>query len=132
MTDLQALRAELDAGHPVTGAYSLDAATAADEINVVNRTTNRTSMSASEVLNAVVVSEYVALTDAHEAAFWNLMGIGDLNPFGVESTLLISWFGAGSETITALAALRKTDVSRAQELGFGIIYAGTVLEARAL
>lgn len=35
--DLVALRAELDAGHPDTGAYSANDATATDELNAVNR-----------------------------------------------------------------------------------------------
>lgn len=35
--DYVALKAELDAGHPDTGAYSLVDATAADELNAINR-----------------------------------------------------------------------------------------------
>jgi hypothetical protein len=37
MADLVALRAELDAGHPDTGAYNIDDAIAADELNLLNR-----------------------------------------------------------------------------------------------
>ena len=37
MPDLVALKAELDAGHPDTGAYSLTDSVAADEIMAVNR-----------------------------------------------------------------------------------------------
>ena len=36
--DLQALKTELDAGHPVTGAYNVDDALAAGELNAVNQT----------------------------------------------------------------------------------------------
>jgi hypothetical protein len=38
MNDLAKLHDELIIGHPVTGPYSADAATAAAEINAVNRT----------------------------------------------------------------------------------------------
>ena len=37
MANLQALKAELLAGHPDTGAYNVDDAIAADEINALNR-----------------------------------------------------------------------------------------------
>ena len=37
MANLQKLRAELDAGHPVTGAYSEDPQIASDQINALNR-----------------------------------------------------------------------------------------------
>ena len=37
MANLQKLREELDAGHPVTGAYSADDSAASEEINAKNR-----------------------------------------------------------------------------------------------
>ena len=47
--DLQALAAELTAGHPDTGAYDADDAIAATQINVVNRTTPKGTLTGSEV-----------------------------------------------------------------------------------
>ncbi len=132
MADLQALRAELDAGHPDTGAYDASAVTAAEQVNALNRTQNRDSMTGSEILNAVVVSEYTALMEADKDRLWDLLGLGTLDPFGVEATLLTSLFGGGSATIVALAAARKLSVSRAEELGLGKVAAGTVEQARAL
>ena len=118
--DYTALKTELAAGHPVTGAYDADDAVAADQLNAVNRTRNRTSMSGSEVLNAIDKTEYLALSDAMKQLVWNVLHIGQLNPFGVEATLLREVFGS-SATITALNALRVQAISRAVELGLGTV-----------
>ena len=128
--DIDALRTELVAGHPDTGAYNVDAEIAAGELNAVNRTTNKTSMSGSEIINAVDKAEFIALTNAAEAQFWNVVHLGDLNPFGIEADLLIDIFGGGSTTIIALQALRKNSVSRAVEIGLGGVRVGHELEAR--
>ena len=130
--DLAALAAELTAGHPDTGAYDADSAIAATQINVVNRKKNRTSMTGSEVLNAVNAGEWVALTDAQRQTVWDVVHLGDVNPFGIEATLITNVFGGGSATITELADARKEDVSRADELGLGQVRTGTVQQARAL
>ena len=128
---LAALKAELSAGHPDTGAYSATDSIASTEINTVNRTRNRTSMTGSEVINQIDSTEWNALTDAQKQEVWDVVHLGDINPFGVEATLLINVFGGGSATITALAAARKDDVSRADELGLGRVREGTVTSARA-
>jgi len=116
---------------PLTRDYSemTDEAVAID-LNTVNRTLNRASMSGSEVLNAVNAAEWIGLTDAGRQTVWDIVHLGTLNPFGVEATLLIEVFGGGSATITALAAARKDDVSRAVELGLGFVYAGHIQNAR--
>lgn len=129
---LDILKAELLAGHPDTGAYNADDAIAADEINVVNRTVNKTSMTGSEVANAIDIAEFDALSAGDEQLVWNVIHIGDINPFGVEATIFTAVFGGGSTTITTLAAVRKTDVSRAVELGIGPVKPGHVAEARRL
>jgi len=101
------LAEELAAGHPDTGAYNADAATAAGELNAVNRTRNRTSMTASEVYNAVDAAEYVALDADEKQEIWDILHLGEINPFGMEATRFTALFGGGSDTITALAAARQ-------------------------
>ena len=128
--DIAALKAELISGHPGTGAYNADDALAADELNAVNRTRPLSSMTGSEVINAVDATEWAALTDAQQQKVWDIVHLGEVNPFGVEATLLIGVFGGGSDTITALAAARLEDISRAVELGFGRIRTGDVQRAR--
>lgn len=117
---------------PLTRGYSgmTDEAAAAD-LNISYRSRNRTSMTGSEVLNAVDTTEWVGLTDAQRQTVWDVVHLGDINPFGVEQTLMINVFGGGSDTITALASARITLVSRAIELGLGSVRAGDVQRARA-
>ena len=101
-----------------------------DDMHIAYRTRNRTSMSSSEILNSVDPAEFTALSNAAEMAFWNLMSIGTLNPFGVEATLMINLFGGGSNTITTLKAARVESITREVELGFGEVKVGHVQVAR--
>lgn len=130
--DYAKLKAELLAGHPNTGLYDADDAIAAEQLNAVNRTRNRTSMTGSEVLNAINKAECLLLSDAMNQLVWNVLHIGELNPFGVEADLMIEAFGGGSATITALSALRVEAISRAEELDLPVIGAGYVQYARAM
>lgn len=133
MADLTALKAEIDTDPLIRGYAAMDDGQVADSLmNTIDRERNRASMTASEVLNAVVVSDLDAVTAAQQVKFWNLMGIGELNPFGVEVTILTNIFGSGSATIAALAILRKESVSRAVELGLGSVNVKDVTRARAI
>ncbi len=129
--DIAALSAELAAGHPDTGTYDADDAIAAGQLNAVNRTTNKASMSGSEVFNAINLTEWNALLGDDQQLVWDVVHLGTVNPFGVEQTLMVGVFGGGSATITALKAARVNNVSRATELGFGAIRSGDVQRARA-
>ena len=121
---------ELTAGHPGTGAYNADAALAAGELNAVNRTLNKTSLSGTEILNNVVKADFNALTATEQQRVWDIVHLGDVNPFGIEAAMMIDIFGVGSATITALAAARTTSVSRATEIGLGYVWPGHVETAR--
>jgi len=128
--NITALKTELTVDPLARGYSGMTDEQAATDLNTVYRTRNKTSMTGSEVINRVVPAEWNALTDAQQAKAWNIIHLGTLNPFGVEATMLSAIFGAGSATIAALAAARKGNVSRADELGFGFVYAGNVMEAR--
>ncbi len=128
--DIAALSAELIAGHPDTGPYDADAEVATDQLNLVNRTTNKDTMTASEVYNAINSTQWVALTDAARQEVWDILHFGEINPFGFEQTRFVAIFGGGSATINALAASRVNNVSRAVELGLGLIKVGYVEQAR--
>ncbi len=136
--DLVAIKAELDAGHPGPVGnpgivpYDVDDAIAAGQFNAVNRTLNRTSMTGSEVLNAIDAAEWGTRTAEQKQVVWDIVHLGDINPFGVEVTLMTSAFtGAGGVTMAELNAARKDNVSRAVELGLGFIYPGHIEQARA-
>ncbi len=128
--NIEALSAELIAGHPDTGDYDADDSVATGQLNAVNRVLNKSSMTASEVYNAINVTEWLVLTDAQRQEVWDILHLGTINPFGLEETRFVSIFGGGASTITALAAARKTDVSRAVELGLGVIGSNHVELAR--
>ncbi len=128
--DIQALKAELLAGHPDMGAYDADDAVAAGQLNAVNRTKDRASMTGSEILNALDKTEYLALSDADKARVWQVCHLGTVNPFGAEADIFIAVFGPESASIMALKEARKDNVSRAVELGLGLVYPGHVENAR--
>jgi hypothetical protein len=124
------LKAELT-GDPLGRGYAgmSDVAAAAD-LNTSYRTRNKTQMTASEILNSVDITEFNALAAGDETQFWQLMAIGNLDPFGVEATLMTNLFGGGSTTITTLASLRTESITRGVELGIGTVRVGHVEEAR--
>ena len=104
---------------------------ATDELNTSYRSRNRAIMTATEVLNAVNSSDFLSLSVAKQSKFWQLLAIDDLNPFGVESALMIDIFGVVSTTITTLAALRVESITRAVEIGHGLVRLGNVEFARS-
>ena len=129
--NIAALKAELAAGHPDTGAYTTGVPeTAAAELNAVNRTKNKASLSGDDMFAATDATEWAALSD-HQQNLWVSFTSKDaIDPFGASNVAFVTnLFGAGSTTLTALAALRKDDVSRAVELGFGQVKPGHVIEA---
>lgn len=129
--DIATLRDELTNDPLAVGYAGLTDEQVVTQINTENRSVPRQLMTASEVLNAVDETEYNGLSSANQNRFWQLLAIGDLNPFGVEAQLMTGLFGGGSTTITTLASLRNRTVSRAVELGIGRVYVFHVAKARA-
>ncbi len=128
--NLDVLKTELTVDPLTRGYAGMTDAEAATDLNTVYRERNRVSLTGSEVINAVDTTEWNALTDAKKQVVWNVVHLGEINPFGVEADLLIGVFGGGSTTIATLAAARKETISRAEELGLGFIYPGHVENAR--
>lgn len=117
---------------PLVRGYSgMSDQEAADDLNIVYRQRNVASMTGSEVLQSVDETEYSALTDVKKDAFWGLLGIAILDPWGKEADVMLDIFGA-STTITNLNAARVDDISRAIELGLGSVRESDVVKARAI
>jgi hypothetical protein len=129
--DIERLRIEITTDPLARGYSGMTNLQVADNMNVVDRTTNKTTMTGTEVMNAINKTEFNALTAANRQMVWNIIHMGNINPYGIEADLFIDMFGGGSTTITTLAALRKNDVSRGQELGIGNVREGDVEGARA-
>lgn len=138
MANLEALKAELAAGHPTTGAYSANDQTAADEINAENRTADRSNVPSAEILAAVTPTHYLEVfadagNSVHRRYWVDIMASEtvDLDNANIRAALTTIFAGKTS-TLTALSALETVSISRATELNIGRVAAGTVAQARAL
>ena len=153
MANLQALKAELDAGHPVTGAYSANSEAAAEEINALNRT-RINAIGSAELLawsgqassgdrpRIIKIEEGKANADEQCAALCitaeqMIMRDNtslDLNlPDRVAMLNALVAYGVLSAADKAsIDALAEESISRADELSIGSVRAGTVEQARSL
>lgn len=129
-TQKAALAGELTSDPLSRGYAAMDDRQAADDLNALRRTGIKARMEATEVLNAVAPAEYKALSDAAKQQFWGLLGMGSLDPSGVEKDIVVDLFGAGSGTVANLQAARQTAISRAAELGLPSVSHLDVAEAR--
>jgi len=128
--DIIRLKTEIDAD-PLTRGYAgmTDAQVKADG-HTKYRTRNKTSLTGSEVLNAIDKTEFNSKTDAQKQQVWDLVHLGTLNPFGIEASLMVDIFGGGSVTIVALQALRVESISRWEELSLGNVREGHIQKVR--
>jgi hypothetical protein len=152
MGKLQDLKAELDGGHPVTGAYSGDAQVAADQINEKNRS-RIVEISSAELLawagqasdgdRPRIIKIQEGKSNANEAvkalcitAEQLIMRDGttlDLNLSDRSAMLdaLVSGGVLSAADKTSLESLATRSISRAEELNLGGVKAGTIQQARA-
>ena len=129
--DLAPVTAELT-DDPLGRGYSgMTDAEALADLYTAYITQTRSSMSASEVLNAVDVPEFNALDADAQRRIWDVLHCGSVNPSGVEATIFTAAFGAGSATIIALVAARTELITRAAELGLSALRVGDIQKARA-
>jgi|SRR5210317_173730 len=124
------LGSELAVGHPVTGAYDADHQLAADQVNALNRTRNRSVMSGGEVKKEIDTAEFNALTDGQKQIILAMCARDDLDPFGLDADVVQNIFPPAGVTITALQAARVESISRATELGLPFVSAADVAAAR--
>lgn len=125
------LAAELAGGHPVTGAYNVDNQLAADEINAVNRTRNRTSATGKEIKDQIQTVDWNSRSDAQKAQLLSLFARDDLDPFGIDADIFTeAMSGHTGTTVADLNAWRVEDISRATELGFPVVTSADVYAAR--
>lgn len=133
--DLVALKAELTAGNPVTGPYSADNETAANQLNVINRTRERSTLKGSEIYNAIVPAEWTAASAANQARVRDVFLLGDSIDVRSGSNVravLLAVFNAASQTRANLIAIANEPASRADELGLGFVTPSNVADARRL
>lgn len=104
---------------PLGRSYSgMDDPTFLGSITTVDRTRNRSTMSASEVYNSVDQTEWAALSATEQQEIWDILHMGsDLDPFGREASRFTAIFPGAGATLTALAAARVENITRAEEIG---------------
>ncbi len=134
MMDIVALKVELLAGHPSTGAYSIGSDSfAAEELNAKNVVRDVESVSGQAIFEAVVLDDYNALTSEQKQLLSTIIGMGTILVNGTNTRIaLLSMFGIGTTTRSALGELQTETVSRATLLGLGTVYEGHIQQARAI
>jgi hypothetical protein len=116
------------------GYAAMTDAQAADSLNTVNRTAARTDIDGNDLLQCTNAAELLALTAAARDLFVGLIQMPKISIANANNRALLgAMFAAGTTTRTNLVALAisTTPVSRAAELGLGVVTAGQVGRARA-
>lgn len=133
-SQLVILRAELDAGHPGTGAYDANADIAKDQINAENRAVANDSLSGKEFKDAIDATEFDALTESQKQLAYTLFNSDSLDASvgSIDRQTAVTLFAGMTTTLAALSALQTKNISRAAELGLGTVATGDILAARAL
>ena len=131
--DYQALWTEISTDPLGRGYSAMTDPEIAIDLNTVYRTRTRSTLSSAEIYENIVVSEFQNKTDAQKVYIRDILGLGgdvQVGPDTKARQVMITIFGAGSQTIAALAASLQEDISRASELGFGRVLAQDIETAR--
>ena len=128
--DYIALKAEIDTDSLVRGYSGMTDQQVADDLNTVYRTRNRTSMTGKEVKDRIDVTEWDARTDAQKQIILAMCNRDDLDPFGIDQQIFTDAMAGATNTIADLAAYRVEDVSRADELGIGLVTVAAIESSR--
>ena len=153
MNDLQILHDELLIGHPVTGPYSADAATAAEQINAVNRSqlvpiTSGELLAWSGAASSGDRPRIIKIEEGESSVVEDVAAIckvaaETIRRDGTELDLNRADRVAMVSALVAAGVLSQADsdslyslatqaISRATEIGLSNVRAGTVEQARAL
>lgn len=135
MMDSVVLWDELNTDPLARGYAAMSDAEVAADMNLLYRTLVRDTLSSADVYEQLDVAEFQGKTDAQRVYVRDLLGLGDNIQVGPDSKarmVLIAVFGIQSVTISALAAILQVPISRATELGLGIVKAGHVQVAQTL
>lgn len=89
----------------------------ADLLNIKNVDRDKTSLAGTEILEACEESALLALSGEKATRVWGILGLPNVDPFGIAEKIFIDAFGRSSVTITNLAALRVEQISRAESVG---------------
>ena len=119
MADLTPLQDELT-NDPLARGYSgMTDAQVAASLNTVDRTRRKLTVPGVDARGATDITEFENLTAADQDRWISVTSGAFLNvDQGVDRSIALALFGAGTTTRTALAALQNEAISRAVELNF--------------
>jgi hypothetical protein len=121
---------------PLTRNYAgMSNAQATASLNTADRVVERTTLSASEMFEAIDPAEYTSLSAADQDRVKLVLSLGDSIQISVGTkarTILEDVFAgvAGTNTRPALGALVNETKTRGEEIGFGKVREGDVQDAR--
>ncbi len=126
------------AGDPLGRGYAgMTDEEAAADLNISNRTRNRTSMTGDEVFQATEAAEFAGLgsgqgNSVDDQSHWlSFCGRDIIDPFASANVQFVTEiFQVGSTTLTNLQAARVESITRGVELGLGKVKTGHVQDAR--
>lgn len=119
MADIPALKQELTENPLGRAAYSGTDQEAADDLNTAYREVIRSNLSGSTIFNAIVPSEFSALTADQQRFVRDVFSLGDavdVGPGTNARTVLLDAFGVGTTTRDNLVAAVTVNITRAEEL----------------
>lgn len=126
MSKYTTIRAELDGNVGLYGAMTAEQAAA--ELNAVDKVQQRQTIPGSEIFSYTDGTEYGALTDSQKQQWLGLCAIDTITQAAVP--IVKSIFPHGT---TTWANIVKTEiVSRASQIGIGVVKVGDVEYARTL
>lgn len=134
MSRIDDIKTEIDTD-PLSRGYSgmSDEAVAASMNDTIDRSRNLSSLTGDQIFDATDSTEFAALTDHKQGLWLSFCGRDTIDPFGSSNVAFVQWvFGGGSTTASSLGSLRTESVSRATELGLGVVRVNNVTEARAI
>ena len=128
--DYAVLKNELTTDPLARGYAGLTNQQVADNLNTVDRTRNRSVMTGKEVKDRIDTAEWAGRTDAQKQIVLALCNRDDLDPFGIDAQIFQDEMAGATNTLAALTTYRVENVSRAEELGLGVVTAANVDSAR--
>jgi len=128
---LDALKAEL-ADDPLNRGYSgMTAEQVRASLYAVDRPVPVESVTGQQIFEAVVPTDYKALSAEHKQLFGTIVGMGTILVSGTNTkAALAAVFNGATATLSALVALQTTLVSRVAELGLGPVALSDIDKAR--
>ena len=128
--DIAKLKTLLASPHPISGAWAAGDEAAAVQGNTVDMEEDINSLLGDQIFTSTDATEFAALTDVKKQ-LWVSWCNTDRDPFNAANVAFVNFiFGPGSDTIAALALLRKRAVSLFEKENIGKPALSDIAKAR--